>query len=570
MTFHDSSSRRGIRTASQSLASSSKSRPVARLLMAAGFASLLGGCGSYDYLNLRNSFLNPAEVGRFDKENPFGTGEVRPVKWPILSQLDVIEEPSNKWANAIDPTPADLIPEVKEYAMQAGDAINVSIYELITPGMEYTRQLRVNELGYVNLQTIGNIHVAGLTPTQLEQKISQILVEQKILPAQPGPQVSVTLLESRTKVFSVLGSIGKPGTYTILSNDFRLLDAIAMVGDIPVQPGLDYVYVIRQGIHDDAASAPTTSPNGSGLMPQPGGTAPGAVPGRSPADELNALEQGVQTMPQTAPTTPTTPASGPGAKGLAFVRPLPTAMVLAQADLDAALALPGASTLPITTVPASVPATDRALLDQGAATSQPGAQVYVDGKWNPIPTTQTATIPTASLPGDTGTMPAETMEGQQRVIRIPLAPLREGVSKYNIVIRPGDLINVPPVEQGEFYMMGNIGRPGVYSITGRKITLKQAVAAAGNLGPLAIPRRCDLIRRIGEDQEAIIQVNLQKIFDGEQPDIFLKANDVVNIGTDAIAPFLAVTRNAYRASYGWGFVYDKNLNDDANTNNGGF
>ena len=60
-----------------------------------------------------------------------------------------------------------------------------------------------------------------------------------------------------------------------------------------------------------------------------------------------------------------------------------------------------------------------------------------------------------------------------------------------------------------------------------------AIAAVGNLDALAIPRRCDLIRRIGDDQEAIIQVNLQKIFDGEQPDIFLKPNDLVNIGTDA-------------------------------------
>ena len=56
-----------------------------------------------------------------------------------------------------------------------------------------------------------------------------------------------------------------------------------------------------------------------------------------------------------------------------------------------------------------------------------------------------------------------------------------------------------------------------------------------------------------------LQVDLQRIFDGEEPDIFLKANDLVNVGTDFIAPFLAVTRNAYRASYGWGFIYDRNL-----------
>ena len=118
-------------------------------------------------------------------------------------------------------------------------------------------------------------------------------------------------------------------------------------------------------------------------------------------------------------------------------------------------------------------------------------------------------------------------------------------------------------------MMGNIGRPGVYSLTGRKITLKMAVAAAGNLGALAIPRRCELIRRVGPNQEATVQVNLQKIFDGDQPDIFLKPNDVLNVGTDMVAPFLAVTRNAYRASYGWGFVFDRNFAPAQSTSSGG-
>jgi protein involved in polysaccharide export with SLBB domain len=145
-----------------------------------------------------------------------------------------------------------------------------------------------------------------------------------------------------------------------------------------------------------------------------------------------------------------------------------------------------------------------------------------------------------------------------RVLRIPIDKLKEGDPRYNIVIRSGDIINVPNIEPGEFYLLGHVSRPGVYSLTGRRVTMKQAIAAAGGLDAVAIPRRCDLIRRIG-GIEVTVQVDLQRIFDGEQPDMFLKADDLVNVGTDAIAPFLAVTRNAYRASYGWGFVYDRNL-----------
>ena len=192
------------------------------------------------------------------------------------------------------------------------------------------------------------------------------------------------------------------------------------------------------------------------------------------------------------------------------------------------------------------------LMTQAGGSSKPG-MIYVDGKWVEVsPSTAMQNMSQneaiAAATGVTGT----------RVIRIPITPLLEGDPRYNVVIHPGDIIRVPNIEPGEFYLMGHVGRPGVYSLTGRKVTLKMAIAASGGLDAVAIPRRCDLIRRVG-NTEVTIQVDLQRIFDAEQPDIFLKPYDLVNVGTDMIAPFLAVTRNAYRASYGWGFTYDRNF-----------
>src|SRR4029078_12721076 len=51
-----------------------------------GWAKNLG-----DYLNLRNSFINPSEVGRFDKANPWGIA--KHVTWPILAQLGDTAQP---------------------------------------------------------------------------------------------------------------------------------------------------------------------------------------------------------------------------------------------------------------------------------------------------------------------------------------------------------------------------------------------------------------------------------------------------------------------------------------------
>ena len=154
----------------------------------------------------------------------------------------------------------------------------------------------------------------------------------------------------------------------------------------------------------------------------------------------------------------------------------------------------------------------------------------------------------------------------KRVIRIPLAPLRNGDLKYNIVVRPQDMIIVPQPTIGEYYMGGHVGRVGVYSLTGRKITLKQAIVSAGMLDQVAIPQRTDIIRRTGPDQEVYVRVDLAKIFAGEQSDLFLKPNDIVQVGTNGLAPFLAAVRGAFRFTYGFGFLYDKNFADDNNNN----
>jgi protein involved in polysaccharide export with SLBB domain len=98
-------------------------------------------------------------------------------------------------------------------------------------------------------------------------------------------------------------------------------------------------------------------------------------------------------------------------------------------------------------------------------------------------------------------------------------------------------------------------------MTGRPMNLKQAIAAAGGLGPLAYPKYCEVIRRIGEKKEEIVMVDLDKIASGEQPDFFIKPHDLINVGTHPTSRWRAVLRNAFRAAYGFAFVYDRNFAD---------
>jgi hypothetical protein len=64
-------------------------------------------------------------------------------------------------------------------------------------------------------------------------------------------------------------------------------------------------------------------------------------------------------------------------------------------------------------------------------------------------------------------------------------------------------------------------------------------------------------------QEEIVMVDLKKIAQGLQPDFFIKPYDLVNVGTHGSSRYLFMLRTAFRATYGFGLVYDRNFaNED--------
>src|ERR1035437_1082766 len=229
-------------------------RRVSCMLTLACLCAGLGACENagksiYDYINFRNSFLDPSQVGRFDKDNPWGN--VRPVKWPILDQLDVIDQPADQWSMATDPTPADLVVDKKEVTIQPGDMVHLSIFGLLTPDQEWTRDVAVSQAGSVNIPYMGVVPISGMTANQAQDKIAEVAIAKSVLaapgPNTPGPQISVSLIQSAGRVFSVLGAVARPGTYSIYTPDLRVMMAISQVGDLSGggTPGMDYLYIIR-------------------------------------------------------------------------------------------------------------------------------------------------------------------------------------------------------------------------------------------------------------------------------------------------------------------------------------
>ncbi len=502
----------------------------------------LAGCG--------NKFFDPTQIGRY---SPIPAVNV------ILDSLGMAEEAPSAWADAEDPKPIDAMVFEIDYAFGPGDIVRITIFELLQELAVFTSDYIVTETGKISIPEVGEVEVAGLTESQLEEEIRQIL-SPSIL---KEPSVTVTLIGSQQRMFSILGDgVPGPGRYIIPRCDFRLADALAIAGGIS-QFNISYVYVSRSVTGKEPIAEPIK-------------------PGIIEPEQLRQLIELEQQMLETI---------APSAKRQWPPRKQALLMAAAEMITDkelAKVAFPEGLG-PITDgkqgkINAKEDILESSTKPAGRETIESRINgdeveriewIFRDGKWVPVQIGRPRPAePVIKVEPEKPAGPLEERVPlgfgweqigaagvQTRVIKIPADRLLAGDPRYNIVVRPGDTIHVPVDIIGEFCIMGNVNGQGYINITGRPMTLKMAIAAAGGLGPLAWPKRCEVIRRIGKKKEEIVMVDLDKIARGEQPDFFIKPNDLINVGTHPTARWRAVLRNAFRATYGFGFIYDRNFAD---------
>lgn len=454
--------------------------------------------------------LGGCDTKSFIDPSEMGRYEREPLAMPILNTVDPhIESKNEEFAGASDPTPDDLKDFTGDYRISRDDVLSVAISDLQGPGQETVKTTRVTESGFISLPFVGAVHAEGLTEIELEQGIIEAYRNANLI---QNAQVSVSVSEPRGRAFSILGAVQQPGEYPIAEADFRLLNALVTARGV-TSSLVEYAYIIRRSERPHMGSGPTTHPAGGA----------------------------------------SSPASGPSSDELApHTEAAPTSHVVHLAA-DVAPAADAPATQPTTEPsPATAPVIEPAAPETAPAVARTGP---------------------GTTAGGAATQPFEfnepEMPGKPRIIRVPLLALFNGELRYNIVIRPKDMVYVEPLQNGVFYMGGHVQRPGVYNLT-QHVTLKNAVVAAGMLDAVAIPQRTDIIRRIRPDHEVFVRIDLDKVFAGQQPDVYLRPDDQVMVGTNALAPFIAAVRGAFRITYGFGFLYDRNYWQPRGNGSGGF
>jgi polysaccharide export outer membrane protein len=510
---------------------------------------------SLSAIGCSNKFWDPTQVGRY---NP------RPASSVILDSLGFEEEMESAWEGAEEPRPVDVIWQQSDNVFSAGDIVRISIFELLQESALFERDFSVSETGKISIPEVGVVDVEGLSESQLEEDIRNILSPDQIR----DPLVTVTLLTSQRRAFSILGlGVGAPSRYFIPRYEFRLADALATAGGIG-EFNVSNIFVVR------------------GMSDQEAKTSPAEVSDpKGPRDDLFVPKDQLLEMikPQAkhgGNTTVVTSVEMEIEEGI-------SGDLLSNGSGDDVFGeLERASSKYRKpegngdnkngeTLSVAIGKLGGQLQKDQYETEGQVEWVFRDGRWVAVKTGETTPIQRPrmvdpdkivepldeEIPAGFGWNQIGSGGVAKRVIKIPVERFQSGDPRYNIVIRPGDTIYVPVDIIGEFYIRGNMNRAGAVPLTGRPITLKQAIAAAGDFGPLAYPKRCEVVRRIGKNREEIVMVDLDKIFSGEHPDFFIKVNDLINVGTHPSARWRAVLRNSFRASYGFGFIYDRNFAD---------
>lgn len=524
-------------------------RSAGALLSMAGLAGavVMGGCQA-------DSWFDPSVMGYWENT---------PTTMPILDRIAAIEDRTPELVETTPPAREDLIAEAQQYRLGPSDDVEIRIQDFEQIGFESVFPRQVDARGFVTLPRLGQVYVLGKTNVEAQDAIARAVEQAEIL---RNPTVSVVILAPRQQTFAIIGAARNPGVYLVGKPDYRLLDAVAAAGGI--DESAEVLYVVRQiPLSDEAV----------GRTPPPPVT-PDTQPRTAPPVNTDTLIDEIERLTQ-PPGEPGAPTDNPG--GGLSVRSSGRGALDGERRASTYTGLqPDKPSQPID-IDAVDPAKAREAAPPPAPAPQPEAEpapapsrqtgpsrsksrwVFLNGQWTRDVAAAAPATPTRAAPDPLAGRQAATDLLTQRVIEVPVKPLLAGQSDVNIVIRPGDVVRVPTQPTGVVYIAGQVARPGTFALppTG-KLTLLRAIDAAGGLSQLGIPERVDLTRMVGPNREATIRLNMRAIAEKTQPDVILKADDRVNVGTDFWAFPIAIIRNGFRMSYGFGFLLDRNFGND--------
>lgn len=163
-----------------------------------------------------------------------------PIRFKPMDQISVI-------VNSRDPQVTAMF-NLPYYSNRIGQSLSsTNSAGSVTSGTQGISGYIVDSFGDIDFPVLGKIHVAGLTREETAEKIKEELLESRQI---KDPVVTVTFMNLGV---TVLGEVMSPGRYKIDRDQFTILDALALAGDLTINAERESVILMRNdGAKDHA------------------------------------------------------------------------------------------------------------------------------------------------------------------------------------------------------------------------------------------------------------------------------------------------------------------------------
>lgn len=170
---------------------------------------------------------------------------------PPQTRLTVPENPASPsgvsqintaLASAASGTP----PTATDYRLGPEDLLDITVLNIpegVVGPIPRKMEVRLSQEGLIALPLLGDLSVAGLSTTAVEQ-----LLRERYDEFLHDPQVGVQIKEYRGQQISIIGAVAKPGMYQ-LTGPRTLVDLLSMAGGVNEKAGRQ-VYLYRQGSNE--------------------------------------------------------------------------------------------------------------------------------------------------------------------------------------------------------------------------------------------------------------------------------------------------------------------------------
>ena len=414
-----------------------------------------------------------------------------------------------------------------EYRVGVDDVLEINILK----PEKLSVAMAVSPDGSIPMVYLGNVHVKGLTLSQIQNDIQDRLADGYM----NYPLVSVFVKESRSRKFFVYGDVVKPGAYS-MEHATTVLKAISMAGGFSKNSASSKVKILRlsadsagYGHLDVDMKAIMQGMTRADLLIEPADTiivsegnfsiyGDVAKPGVYPLEENSTILKAISM-----------------AGGLSKSGASSTIRVLRRKK-DAS----GAEMIPVDIKAVMEGSADANIMLETLDTvvvSENQFFVYGEvGKPGVYPLGEDTTVLKAismagglSKAGSSSSIkilrPAKA--GGSETIVVDIQAALKGMPETNIRILPDDSI---AVSEEKFFVYGEVSRPGMYPMELNTTVLK-AISMAGGFAKFGSSSRVKILRpsESGATYETI-RVNMKEIMEGfSSADIPLKSGDTVVI-----------------------------------------